>query len=101
MNRRSIAIVLLVPFLILTTYALWRVGLIGIFEYHLRSPAGWQVFTDLVIALVLLMTWWIPELKRNGKNPRPWIIGTVLTGSIAPLVYLALTRTSRAEGTER
>ena len=55
--RRTLAIVLLVPFTALTIYALTQVGYIGILDYHRHSPAGWQVFIDLVIACVLILTW--------------------------------------------
>lgn len=88
MNQRTIAIVLLVPFLILTAYAVMQVGYWGIIDYHRHSPAGWQVIVDLVIALILVLTWLIPEAKRRGHNPWPWVVGTLFTGSIAPLLYI-------------
>ena len=88
--QRTLSIVLLIPFLALTAYAVWDVGLIGIPEYHIHSSAGWQVFIDLVIALILLLTFLVPHARERGVNPWPWIIGTLFTGSIAPLVYLAI-----------
>ena len=47
-----------------------------------------QVFTDLVIALVLVLLWLIPEAKRNGKSPWPWVVLTLVSGSFGPLLYL-------------
>jgi len=88
-SRRWLAVALLVPFLPLSVYALVEVGYLGILDYHRHSPAGWQVFADLVIALLLVLTWLVPEAKRTGRNPVPWVIGTLLTGSIAPLLFLA------------
>ena len=88
--QRTFAIVVLIPFLLLTGYALYTVGFIGILDYHRHSPAGWQVFTDLVISLVLLLTFIVPDARRHGRNPWLWVIGTLVAGSIAPLVYLAL-----------
>ena len=81
------------------SYAVARVGYIGIFDYHRHSPAGWQVFADLVLALVLVLTWLIPEAKRAGRNPWPWVGATLLLGSLGPLLYLATDRTpgGRAE----
>lgn len=90
MNKRTLAIVLLVPFLALTAYSVAQVGYIGLFSYQLQSPAGWQVLADLVIALVLVLSWMIPQARRTGRNPWPWVVGTLLLGSIAPLLYLAL-----------
>ena len=88
MNQRTIAIVLFVPFILLTIYALMEVGYLGIVDYHRHSPAGWQVFADLVVGLILVLTWLVPEAKRQGHNPWPWVVGTLFTGSIAPLLYI-------------
>ncbi len=88
MSKRILAIILLIPFTVLTVYAVTEVGYIGIFDYHRHSPAGWQVITDLVIALVLLLTWLIPEARRSGRNPWPWVLVTLLAGSFGPLLYL-------------
>ncbi|MEM7358299.1 MAG: hypothetical protein AAF431_04345 [Pseudomonadota bacterium] len=90
MSKRTLAIALLIPFLVLTAYAVQQVGYIGIFDYHRHSPAGWQVFVDLVIALVLVLTWLIPQAKKNGRNPWPWVALTLVAGSIGPLLYLAV-----------
>ena len=46
MNTRTLAIAILIPFTLLTLYAVSQVGYIGIFEYPLHSPAGWQVIAD-------------------------------------------------------
>ncbi len=89
MNLAKLSIVILIPFLLLTAYAVMEVGLIGIPDYHRHSPAGWQVFTDLVIALVLLLVFLFRDARQSGRNPWPWVIGTLFTGSIAPLIYFA------------
>lgn len=89
MSRRILGIALLVPFGLLTAYALTQVGYLGIFDYHRHSPAGWQVFADLVVALVLVLVWLVEDARRLGRNPWPWVVGTLVTGSIAPLLYLA------------
>ncbi|MFT5572648.1 MAG: hypothetical protein ACI9FR_001572 [Cryomorphaceae bacterium] len=81
MNRKTLAVIILVPFSILSAYAVSKVGYIGIFDYHRHSTAGWQVIADLVIACVLLLVWLIPEAKRNGKNPWPWVALTLVGGS--------------------
>jgi len=91
-TTQKIALSLLIPFLFLTAYALYSVGLLEIFAYHLRSPAGWQVFTDLVISLIIVLNYMIPELRSAGKSVWPWIAGTLMCGSIAPLCYLVFAR---------
>jgi RsiW-degrading membrane proteinase PrsW (M82 family) len=89
-SARTLAIILLIPFTALTAYAVMQVGYIGIFDYHRHSPAGWQVFADLVIALVLVLLWLVPHAKKSGRNPWPWVVLTLLLGSFGPLLYLVL-----------
>lgn len=88
MNKRTLAIVILIPFTLLTVYAVVQVGYIGIFDYHRHSPAGWQVFADLVIALLLVLSWLVPEARKAGRNPWPWVVVTLFLGSFGPLFYL-------------
>ncbi len=96
MNQRTLAIVILILFTPLTVYAVLDAGYIGLFTYQLASPAGWQVLMDLVIALLLVLTWLIPEARAAGRNPWPWVVVTLLTGSFGPLLYLAFTGASQA-----
>ena len=91
MNHRSLAIVLIVPFAALTIWALMNGGLSGIFSFH-QSPGGWQVFIDLVIALLLLLTFLVPHARAHGRNPWPWVAMTLAMGSFGPLLYLATGR---------
>jgi len=93
MNRRLLAITLLIPFSVLSAYAVFKVGYMGILDYHRHSPAGWQVFADLVIACLLCLLWLIPEAKQNGRNPWPFVVITLLLGSFGPLFYLITDKT--------
>jgi len=93
-SLRTFAIVLLIPFTALTLYAVLEVGYIGIFDYHRHSPAGWQVFADLVVALLLVLYWLIADAKKAGRNPWPWVVVTLLLGSFGPLLYLVFARKS-------
>tara|TARA_R110002073_G_scaffold41891_4_gene118019 strand:- start:855 stop:1127 length:273 start_codon:yes stop_codon:yes gene_type:complete len=84
----------LLLFLALTAVALFNHGYWGIFEPHLQSFGAAQVFVDLVIALSLFMVWMWQDAKQLGRNPWPWIAGTLVTGSIAPLLYLITRKTN-------
>ena len=88
LNIRLLAILILIPFTVLSAYALWDVGYIGIWDYHRHSSAGLQVIVDLVIAMVLILVWLVPDARKAGKNPWPWVALTVVTGSFGPLLYL-------------
>ncbi len=87
MTRKALAILFLVPFSALTAWALMNGGITGIFAFH-ESPGGWQVFTDLVIALLLLLTFLVPHARERGRNPWPWVAITCVLGSFGPLLYL-------------
>ncbi|MEM9254341.1 MAG: hypothetical protein AAGA91_02775 [Pseudomonadota bacterium] len=89
MYIRQLAIGLCIPFALLTLYAIAQVGYVGIFDYQRHSPAGWQVFFDLVIALLLILTWLVPNARSCGRNPWPWVVATLFIGSLSPLLYLA------------
>jgi len=93
MNRKQIAWVLLIPFAALSLYAVSKVGYWGVFDYHRHSPAGWQVFTDLVVALILLLSYIIPDAKKTGRTLWPYLVLTFLLGSFGPLAYIVLGRT--------
>jgi len=81
MTRKQLSLFILIPFTILSLYAVSKVGYLGILDYHRHSPAGWQVMADLVAACVLLLSWIIPEAKRRGINPWPYVAITVCLGS--------------------
>jgi hypothetical protein len=90
MNKRTLAIAVLIPFAVLTAYTIAQVGYIGIFDYQRHSPAGWQVITDLVIACGLIILWLVPDAKQKGRNPWPYVIITLTLGSFGPLLYLLM-----------
>lgn len=89
MTLKNFALIVLVLFGAFSVWVVTQVGYIGIFEYHLHSPAGWQVITDLVIACILLLCWIVPDAKATGRNPWPFVVLTLFLGSIGPLAYFA------------
>lgn len=89
-NLRIAALLLLIPFSLLTLYTIADVGYIEIFNYQRHSSAGWQVFADLVIALLFFVSWIFVDAKENGRNPWPYVIATGFLGSIGPLLYLLI-----------
>lgn len=87
-HRRVLAVALLVPFSLISLYAVYRVGYAGILAYALAGPAGWQLAADLVVALILVLAWLIPAARRENRNPWPWVLVTLCLGSFGPLLYL-------------
>lgn len=88
-NQRTLAFIILLPFTVLTAWALMNGGIAGILSFH-QSPGGWQVFIDLVIALGLLLTFLVPHARAQGRNPWPWVCLTLVVGSFGPLLYFAV-----------
>lgn len=63
-------------------------GYLGIFTFHLQATAGMQVLLDLVIVCTLAILWMWQDAQRQGRNPWPFIILTLVGGSFGPLLYL-------------
>jgi drug/metabolite transporter (DMT)-like permease len=97
MQRRTLAMIILPLFTALTAWALMNGGITGILAFH-KTPGGWQVFVDLVIALLLLLSFLVPHARANGRNPWPWVIVTLAMGSFGPLLYLASGSSERPDG---
>ncbi|MBP6813990.1 MAG: DUF2834 domain-containing protein [Burkholderiaceae bacterium] len=89
--QRALLILVLGAFGVLSAIAVARHGLVGIFTGQLQDAAGMQVLADLAIALVLVLVWLWRDAKATGRNPVPWVVLTLATGSFGPLIYL-LTR---------
>lgn len=97
--KKLFALALLIPFSVLSFYAVMQVGYRGIIDYQLHSPAGWQVITDLVIAIVLLMMWMVRDARETGRNAVPYLVISLLLGSFGPLLYLLFAPESKRSTT--
>lgn len=95
--QRSLLVVILLLFSSLTALALWHHGYWGILAPHFQSFGEGQVLADLVIALSLAMIWMWQDAKATGRNPWPWIVATLTTGSFGPLFYLLTRKSAEAE----
>jgi hypothetical protein len=87
---KTLSIAILIPFSLLSAFALTRVGYLGIFAHQLSSPAGWQVLADLVIAVVLICLWMVQDARRTGRTVWPYVVTSVFLGSFGVLFYLLL-----------
>ncbi len=90
---RPVLLAILLPFSILSAYALKEVGYLGLITGNLH-PAGLQVLTDLVIALSLVMVWMVGDARSRGITVWPYLVATLTLGSFGPLAYLLLRGTA-------
>ena len=94
---------LVLPIAVLFTgYSLWIIaqhGYTGFLTLAGREPWAMQMLLDLVIALVAVSTVLERDARRRGIAAWPWLLGTALLGSIAPLWYLVLRRGPEAAST--
>lgn len=93
--KRIVLTIVLIAFLALTASAVWQHGYLGIFTSQFETLAGMQVLVDLVIAVSLFLVWMWQDAKAAGRNPWPWLLLTLVSGSIGPLVYLLLYKSAR------
>ena len=100
MNQKLILGVTTLGFGALTAYAALEHGYIGVLEYQAATPAGWQVFVDLAIALAIILAWMVPDARKRGRNPWPYVAVTLVAGSFGPLAYLLLAPRSEAVAPE-
>ena len=92
--QKPILIVVLLLFGAQGIYVMSQVGYWGIWVNNLNHPAGQQVFTDLFIALSLVMLWMWRDAQRTQRNVWPWLLVTLVAGSFGPLIYLLTAKKS-------
>jgi len=64
-------------------------GPFGFVEVHTNGAWGGQVGTDLVLSATVALFFAAPYAKKHGIKPAPWVVLTLLTGSIGLLAYTA------------
>ena len=68
-------------------------GYTGFIELALERHWAAQMFVDLCIALILFAGWMIDDARSRGTTVWPFLVLTLFTGSIGPLLYLSLRST--------
>lgn len=86
---RAIVGGIFVVFAALNLYALEAAGLKGLGQLATQGNA-WHLVAgvDLLIALGLVLTWLWRDAREHGRSPLPYVLVTMLTGSLGPLLYL-------------
>lgn len=95
MTRFALALIALVTF---TTYSLTILANEGVAAIFDLFGGGWsqQIFIDLFIACGVGTFWIIPDAKKHGISPWPFVIALPFVGSIASLTYITVREWKRA-----
>lgn len=89
---RPLFLLVAVAFTAYSAVVVFDHGYLGFLHLAGREPWGLQMLIDLTIALVIVSSLLIVDARRRGKTAWPWVLATVLLGSMGPLWYLALRR---------
>ena len=90
---KTVLILVLIPFSVLSAAALWQVGYLGLFTQQFANYGTWQVLADLVIGMGICAYFIWLDAQKTNRNPWPWLLLILVGGSFGPLLYL-ITRKS-------
>jgi len=93
--RKLLLWTILIDFALYSTWAMWDVGYLGIWEAGFASSGALQILLDLTIACCLIGSWIFQDARARQVNPWPWLVATVFIGTLAPLTYLLLREYSK------
>lgn len=88
LTLRSGAILTLIAFGALTVFAVIADGPGGFPDAITHSLTWFQIWVDLVIAMIFWCAWVVQDGLSSGRNPWPWVIGALIFGALAPLIYM-------------
>lgn len=89
MNWKTLLIgFVLFDFALLSIYAMYQVGYLGIWQAGLSNWGAVQLLVDLIILAGLAVLWMIGDARARGLNPWPYVLITFAAGSFGPLLYL-------------
>ncbi len=102
---RTLWLILLIDMIAVTGYAVFQSDAASIRAIFTdMSPWELQIIIDLTVALTIGVVWMWRDAKKRGVQPLPFLILTLLTGSIGLLIYLirhrdgkSLTKTTTSE----
>jgi hypothetical protein len=92
---RTVLILALAAFGAFTSYVMWEVGYLGIWQAGMVSLGAWQVLLDLVLMSLIALGFIARDARQTGRTVWPFALVTIAAGSFGPLLYLLLEPASR------
>lgn len=97
MARFALALTVFLAFTTFSFRVVFIDGLAGLVAIHGLNGWGPQILIDLVIACVFVMFGLVPDAKKHGISPWPFIVGILLLGSISTLAYAVVREWKRMQ----
>lgn len=81
---------LFLDFVLLSAWATWEVGYLGIFAAAVQGPGSMQIFADLCVALIFAGGWMRTDARKHGLPAWPFLVAIPFAGSLALVAYVAV-----------
>ena len=95
MNGKQLGLLgLLVGVLGLDAYAISQFGYLGLFDAMFENAATVLASAEMMIALGLVTVWMWRDARERGTSIVPYVVLTLVLGSVGPLVYLLVREAS-------
>ena len=98
-TMRTVLILALAAFGAFSTYVMWQVGYLGIWQAGMSSLGAWQVLLVLVLMSFIALGFIWRDARQSGRTVWPFALITLAAGSFGPLLYLLLTPAGRSDFT--
>ena len=95
MNAKQLGLLgLLMGMLGLDAYAISQFGYLGLFDAMFANAATVLASAEMTIALGLVVAWMWQDARDRGTAVVPYVVLTLVLGSVGPLVYLLVREAS-------
>jgi hypothetical protein len=84
----ALALLVFVSFTVFTVVVGIEHGPLGFVSLALEGGWGLQMLLDVGISLGVASFWIVPDARRHGINPWPYLVACLGLGSIAALAYV-------------
>lgn len=88
--KRIVPAFLLLDFSVLTAVEIVRHGYTGYLRLAFSDLSAGIILADLAIALLLVLAWMIQDARARKVTVWPYVVLTMVLGSVGPLAYLVL-----------
>lgn len=87
-RRFALALAVFVPFTAFTIWVAVEDGPLGFLTLAREGGWGLQMVIDLLVYIGLASLWMVPDARRHGINPWPFVVASLGLASIGTLAYL-------------